>query len=427
LTGLGSTIEILILGRITQGIAAAIFTPPCYATVFSVMPSHKQGIAMGTVVAASDLGLSAGPTLAGFILKYLSWQWIFYINIPLGLLVVFYIILFVPKDQQRNPSIKIDSISVILLSMGFAGVLFALNQIEVWDWRSPLLWSIGLTGVISLLLFWKRDSNYSFQMVPRSLLRNPVIMATITTISIIAFNFALILVMMGLYLQNILSLSNYEAGIIFLWLTLTIGGLSPIGGKLADKIDMRLLIIAGLLLMGCAAFLMSFLGISSSVFYVSTCLGVAGLGCGLCFPTINTAILRSVPATELNTATGLFTMAMMVGNSLGVIISTSLLVSLGRLKLNSLLSTADLNLNISEVQKLEVLIAQADLSATHFKDFTQPKVPALLKIVNQAFAYGMSYNMLVGMTLILTAIIVIYKYLGNLKADANQGSIIPIL
>lgn len=427
LAGAGSTIEILILGRVIQGIGAAVFMPPCYATVFSVMPSHKQGAAMGAITAAAGLGLSAGPTLAGFILKYLTWRWIFYINIPLGLLVILCIMIFVPKDHQRDRTVRVDAVGVALLSLGLVGVLFALNQIEVWGWKSPLLWGSAFVGALSLTVFWRRDKHKSPQMVPRSLLKNRTLTATVYTVFMNSFNFSLILIMMGLYLQNIMGLSNYESGIVFLWMTLTIGVLSPIGGRLTDRIEMRLLISVGLILMGAATLLMSFLGVSSSMVYVSICLGVAGLGCGLSFPAINTAILRAVPSSEVTTASGLFAMMMMLGNSFGIIVGTSLLVSFGRLKLTELLSTAGVGLNTDESRKLEVLIAQADLSVSHFKGFPAEKALALMKMINESFVYGLSFDMLIGTALGLSAAFIAYKRLGALRAAPSmQGPVIPM-
>jgi hypothetical protein len=82
-------------------------------------------------------------------------------------------------------------------------------------------------------------------------------------------------------------------------------------------------------------------------------------------------VFKTVPSTEVNTTSGVFTMTMMLGNSFGVIVATSLLVGFGRFKLNALLLTTNLNLSTNEVQKLDVLILQANLSVSHFKDFSQ--------------------------------------------------------
>jgi len=88
LTGLGHSLEVLILGRVLQGIGAAIFSAPSWAVIFTTAPPEKQGLVMGIVLSFCGLGLATGPTLAGFIIEEANWRWIFYINIPLGIIVI---------------------------------------------------------------------------------------------------------------------------------------------------------------------------------------------------------------------------------------------------------------------------------------------------------------------------------------------------
>ena len=98
LTGMGQSIDILVLGRVFQGIGAAIFTAPAWASIFTLAPPEKQGFVMGIILSFSGLGLAAGPTLSGFIIEEMSWRWIFYINIPLGFIVIATLLLYAPKD-----------------------------------------------------------------------------------------------------------------------------------------------------------------------------------------------------------------------------------------------------------------------------------------------------------------------------------------
>jgi MFS family permease len=209
--------------------------------------------------------------------------------------------------------------------------------------------------------------------------------------------------------------SNGQSGLVFLAMTLIIGVLSPIGGKLADRLDVRLPILWGSLLMAASAVSLAFLTADSSLLYLLICLFGVGLGFGLCFPTINTALLRTVKPTEVNTASGIFTMGMMLGNTLGVIISTSLLVLIGSKKITALLNSEGFSLSTESSDKLLRILAKADHSAAQFADFASLQVPQLIKIVDEAFMAGFWPNMLMGAVFALIGGFWMWRQLGYSK------------
>lgn len=228
MTGLGHDVYVLIAGRLVQGLGAAIFSSPAYGLVFSSVPVNKQGMAMGFVGGSAGLGLAFGPSLAGWIIKEIGWRWLFYINVPLGLLVIFILVMYAaPEKKQVNPP-SIDWLSVILLTSGLGSAVFALNQIEVWGLFDPTLWSFGLGGLGMLVLFVYRDRGQPFQILPKDIIQNKPFMSTVAAGFIMAYCFSLVLVMMALYLQNTLRLSSADTGWYFLAMTLAVGFLSPL-------------------------------------------------------------------------------------------------------------------------------------------------------------------------------------------------------
>lgn len=415
ITGIGQSIEILIIGRILQGIGAAIFSPAAYGLIFTAMPQNKQGFGMGVIAGVSGFGLAAGPSMAGYIIKYLSWRWIFYINIPLGILVILFILGFVAKDKPQETSAKLDALSIALLSLGLGSFMFAVNQIEIWGLTEPRLWGFGLLGLISLGIFWFWDGNRKTQTLPRALLHNSGLMSTVYAITFNVFNFSLILVMMSLYLQNTLRYTSYETGLIFLPMTLAIGILSPIGGKFADRMDIRIPIISGFIMIGISTCMMSFLHEKSSLLYVCIALFFAGFGLGQSWPNLNTAMFRAVKPTEINTASGIFTMATMLANSLSVILATSLMVIFGRQKLSFLMNQKGLEVNTEQYQTLTSIIAQVEHSPKQLQNFTTEQIPDFLEIIDKAFLHGLSIDMWVGTIFTLCGIIPVYWGLKHLK------------
>ena len=278
-------------------------------------------------------------------------------------------------------------------------------------------------GLSALLIFWLWDAQQKNQTLPKDLLKNKPFMVCMIAVILNVYNFSLILIMVGIDLQNTLHLSGYDAGMIFLSMTLTIGLLSPIGGKIGDKIDIRLPITAGFLLLSLATAMMSFMDGSSSHLFIKTALFFAGLGLGLSWPTLNAAMMRAVDAKAINTASALFTMATMIANTLGVILSTSFLVLFGQGKLLELLSKSTLRLSAAEETTLLSLIQKVEHTADQLSLFSQERIPELLYVVDQSFVYGLSCTLWIGSTLAALGAVMIFTKLKNLNTTSAHPTV----
>lgn len=419
MVGMGHNIYILILGRLLQGLGAAIFSSPAYGLVFSSVPPNKQGMAMGFIGGASGFGLAAGPTIAGWIIKEIGWRWIFYINIPLCFLVVVILMFYASAEKREENAARIDWISVVLLSFGLGFFVFALNQIEVWGIGDLRLLGMGLLGIFLLGYFFYHDRHQPFQTLPRSFFRNKSFVSIVVICFLTAYCFSLVLVMLGLYLQNTLHLTSSQTGLYFLSMTLAVGILSPFGGKMADHMDIRIPMIAGAVLTAIALFVLSLFDATSSPLFVCGGLLLAGLGLGIGFPSLNTALFRTLESNDINTGSGIFTMAMMLGNSLSVIVSTSLLVMFGRFKLFDLVGQEGLSISSDEFQLLAGVLAQVEHTSEQLVGFPSEQIPLLLKMIDQSFLYGYSLNLLIGMVLSVISTFVILVKLGRLDSQKS--------
>jgi EmrB/QacA subfamily drug resistance transporter len=425
IAGFGSSIEILILGRIFQGIGAAIFTPPCYGIVFTQMPVSKQGFSIGVIGGAGGLGLAIGPTLAGYLVNNFHWRWIFYMNIPLGLLVLLIVFLSVPKDGKSKTTAHLDLFSAGLFAGGLALFMIALNKIEEWGLRDVRFLGILALSFLSLLGFWLRDRKKTHPILPLKFFQNKALLSCMSAITAVCFNFGLVLVIIGLYLQNTLHYSSYETGLIFLPMTLAIGLLSPLGGKLGDRLDIRWPILMGLGFIALGSFLMSSFSTTTSLAYVLSALLMTGIGLGLTFPTINTALLRSVSKEDVNTASGFFTTVSMLGNSLSVILSTNFLVIFGRQHLTTLIKEKDILLSKDQHGALVSVLGKVEHTADELKGFGD-QAPSLLEIIDQAFMWGVERNMWIGTLCALASLAPVYVWCQHLKSQKNPKNI-PIL
>lgn len=418
LTGLGHTIEILIFGRVLQGIGAAIFTAPAWASIFTLAPPEKQGFVMGVILSFAGLGLAAGPTLAGIIIEEVSWRWIFYINIPLGFVIISTLLLYAPKDVLPQEKQKVDGFGTVLLASGLCIAVYGLNQIEMWGVASSELWLVIVFGLalVGAFIFWNKKNKEP--MVPSHLFFNkPYMVATIGEF-FMAMNFSMILVLMGLYLQNTLHYSTYETGLIFIAMTLTMGFLSPVGGKMIDLFGVKGPMIFGALSTAIATGLMAGLGAESSLLYVLTCLFFAGMGLGSYFTACNTAMLWSSPQKDLNVASGVYMMFMMMGNTLSVILATSFVVLFGRHYIFEISQKHGLELSAQQHQDLVEVISKVEHSAAQLVDFAPDQIPQLLNWIDAAFVHGMSINMIFGTLFALIAAGLTLWGMGRIKAPA---------
>lgn len=415
-TGLGQSAEVLIFGRILQGIGAALFTAPAWASIFTLAPPSKQGFVMGVIMSFSGLGLATGPTLAGYIIQELDWRWIFYINIPLGFMLIAVLMLYGAKDERAENVQKIDYIGSTLLASGLCISIYGLNQIEIWGASSNQLWGVIGSGIAFILAFIIWNMRRKIQMVPSHLFKNKAYMAATVGEFFMSINFSMVLVLMGLYLQNTLHYSTYETGLIFISMTITMGLLSPFGGKMIDKFGVKSPMIIGALLTAISTGMMAFFGTDTSTSYVLIALFLAGTGMGCYFTAGNTAILWAAPQKELNVASGVYMMFMMMGNTISVVIATSLVVLFGRNFLFAETNAKGIELSDMQHQELAQIISKVEHSASQLNGFDAAQVPQLLKMIDSAFVHGLSINMAFGTVFALIAAILTTWGMKHLKA-----------
>lgn len=427
ITGLGQSIDVLIFGRVLQGIGAAAFTAPAWASIVNLTPPGKQGFVMGIILSFCSLGLAIGPTIAGFIIEEISWRWIYYINIPLGIMVITALMLYAPKDILPEKREKIDFLGSFLLASSLSLTVYALNQIEVWGVKSMAFWAIIAIGLFFGFLFILRNKSRTLPMVPSHLFRNKPYMAATLGEFFMAINFSMILVLMALYLQNTLHYSTYETGLIFIAMTVTMGCLSPVGGKLVDRFGVRMPMVFGALITAIAMGMMAFLGKDTSLVYVLSSLFLAGAGLGMYFTAGNTAMLWAAPPKEINVASGVYMMFMMMGNTLSIILSTSLVVLFGRTYLLTLTQKQGLALSLEQHQNLTNIISQVEHSASQLTSFSPDQIPLLLRWVDDAFVHGLSINMMLGSVFSLGATLLTLWGIVRLKAPVVAPSHAPVM
>jgi EmrB/QacA subfamily drug resistance transporter len=300
---LSPSVGALIAARVVQGAGAAMAFPLTLTLISEAFPVEERGKAIGLWGAIGGLAVAAGPVVGGAIVNGISWHWIFWLNVPVGLTLV----ALAPRrlTESFGPRPRIDIPGVALAAAGTFGVTWGLVRANAAGWGSAEIIAALIAGValIGAFLAWERRA--ASPMLPLALFRQRGF-ATANAVSF--FMYAGVfgaLFLMTQFLQTALGYSPLGTGIRLLPWVAAPGLIAPIAGALADRFGNRPFMILGLALQAIgfgwiAAVATSGIGYAQ----LGVPLGVAGVGIGMVFPTVANAVLASVPLAEAGVASG---------------------------------------------------------------------------------------------------------------------------
>jgi DHA2 family multidrug resistance protein len=335
LCGMATSLGQLVFFRVLQGIGGGGLQPSEQAILVDTFPPAKRGMAMAVYGMTILVAPVLGPTLGGWITDNYSWRWIFYINVPVGLLSLFLSNLVVEdppylKAQRadlRSRPFQMDYIGLGLLALGLAALEIILDKGQQEDWfGSPFIVRLTIVAVVTLVAAVVWELRHPNPIINLRLLkdRNFLFCGIV-----IFFAFAVLYgstVLLPQMLQTLMGYSATMAGLVLSPAGLfTIIEMPIIGILLARKVDARWLIMAGLLIVALASFWMSCLNIQVAPSQVIWPRIVQTLGAGLLWVPINTAAYLYVPKEQTNNASGLFNLIRNEGSSIGVSVVTTFL------------------------------------------------------------------------------------------------------
>jgi len=328
LCGASPSLGILIGARAFQAIGASLLFAVSAAMLVSAFPASERGRVLGMNALVVALGISVGPTIGGFITQYLTWRWIFYVNVPLGI-VGFVATLRLLHESKRSGHGRFDPAGAALLTIGLAAITLGLSFGQEWGWTSPGLISTLLIGVVALVALVLVEQRVAHPIVPLSLLRNRVFASA--NLSLILSFLALFAVsfMMPFYLEQLRNFSLIESGLLLTPLPLTIAIIAPFSGRLADRIGTRWLAASGLAIACIGLVFISQLDAKSSIFDIIWRLVLTGVGQAIFQSPNNSALMGSAPRDAQGVASGFLATGRVVGQSTSVALAGAVFTSLG--------------------------------------------------------------------------------------------------
>jgi EmrB/QacA subfamily drug resistance transporter len=317
LCGLAGSPVMLNLARALQGSGGAMMFATSLALIAQEFPANERGTAFGIWGATTGFAVAVGPVVGGVLTDGLGWEWIFLVNVPIGLATAVITLMKVP-GSTRDPSARIDWGGLVTFSSGLFFLVFALIRGNDDGWGSAKIASLLVTAGLLLALFALIELRSRQPMLDLRLFRVPTFTgAQIVAFSIHASIFSMFLYIV-LYMQNVLGYTPLETGVRFLPVSLLSFVAAPIAGKLAERYPIRLFLSAGLALVGIGLVLMS--GVKPSDDWTTLLPGfiLGGIGIGFVNPPLATAAIGVVEPRRSGAASGINSTFRQVGTAVGI-------------------------------------------------------------------------------------------------------------
>ncbi len=358
LCGAAPTLGFLIAARALQGLGGALIMSISPAMLTRAFAASERGRALGLNAVVVALGVSTGPTLGGIITANLSWRWIFFVNLPIGIVGVIATLLVLTERLHRGEG-KFDPLGALLLGIGLATLTLGVSFGQEWGWTSPLLLSTLAVSVVAFCFLVVVERRVAHPIIAFSLLRRRVFLSANTSLILSFLALFAVSFMLPFYLEELRGFPTEVAGLLLTPLPLTIAVFAPFSGALADRIGTRWLAAGGLTLACIGLVLISQLNAQSSVWDIVWRLVVTGLGQAWFQSPNNSALMGAAPKELQGAASGFLATGRVVGQSLSVALAGAVFTSLGGAMAGQLLVAHAGRLSAEQVISLQQTFANS--------------------------------------------------------------------
>jgi EmrB/QacA subfamily drug resistance transporter len=351
--GASISLGMLIAARALQGLGGAFIMAVSPAMLTGAFPASERGRALGMNAVIVALGVSVGPTLGGLITQNFTWRWIFFVNIPFGIIGVIATLRVLTERIQGNKG-RFDPLGAVLLGIGMVALTLGLSFGQQWGWNSPLLIGTLVVSILAIVTLVIVERHVSNPIIVFSLLKRRVFLSA--NVSLILSFLALFAVsfMLPFYLEELRGFSTAEAGLLLTPLPLTIAVIAPFSGALADRIGTRWLAAVGLSVACFGLILVSQLNAQSHVWDIVWRLIIIGVGQALFQSPNNSALMGAAPRNLQGTASGFLATGRVVGQSLSVALAGTIFAAFGGATAGLLLSSNQSSQSLSPEQLLHL-------------------------------------------------------------------------
>jgi EmrB/QacA subfamily drug resistance transporter len=325
--GLSSGAGELIGARAVQGIGAALMMPATLSIISATFHARERGMAIGIWAGVSAMALAIGPLLGGVITEHISWNWIFYVNVPIGALGVLTSLFVVPESRDTSREQRLDLPGLLTSGIGLLALVYALIEGHAYGWASGRILGLFAVAAVALTAFVLLELHQRLPMLDVSLFRNGTFAGANLVAILVTLAMFGIFVFFPIYMQTFRGWSPIQAGAALLPWTLMIVFLAPIAGKLSDRVGSRWLMAGGMTVVALCCLELSTVSLHSSFWHMLPGFVLGGIGMSFVMTPMSAAAMGAVSVDKAGVASGVLNTFRQVGVALGIAIMGAIITN----------------------------------------------------------------------------------------------------
>jgi DHA2 family multidrug resistance protein len=324
--GAASSLGGLIFWRVVQGVGGGALLSTAQSTLFEAFPPEEVGIGQAMFGVGVMVGPTLGPTLGGWIVDNYNWPWIFYINIPLGIIAALMVMSYVHDAAHQERADSVDVTGFVLLATCVGSLQFMLEKGERYDWfDSRFITGLAITSVVSFVLLIWHELTTDEPIINLRVLKSRQLAAGVSIAAVLGLALFGSIFVLPIFLQNLHGLTANQTGLVILPGAIASAVTMAFVGKNANRLDARATVAAGALLFFASMWMLARMTLASGPSETFWPLILRGVGLGLIFVPLTNASMADVKDTELAQGTGMFNLTRQLGGSMGIAIMATML------------------------------------------------------------------------------------------------------
>src|SRR5829696_3022136 len=316
--GLAGSGELLIGARVVQGAGAALMNPATLSIIAATFPPRQRGTAIGIWAGTAALALALGPLVGGLLTEHISWSWIFFVNVPIGVIAIAASLILIPESRDESAEQRLDLPGLATSGIGLFALTYGLIEANTYGWTSTRIIGAFVVGAVMLVAFVLLERHQRIPMLDLSLFRNSTFVGANLAVLLVALAMFGVFFFVSLYMQGVLGYSAVQAGAAFLPMTILIMFVAPIAGRSTDRFGSRWLITIGMILLAIQLLYFSRLGVEESYWHIFPAMIIGGFGMAMVMTPSAAAAVRALPVDKSGVGSAVLNAFRQVGGSMGI-------------------------------------------------------------------------------------------------------------
>jgi EmrB/QacA subfamily drug resistance transporter len=322
--GLASNGGFLIGARIVQGLGGALMNPATLSIIAATFAPRERGRAIGIWAGVSALALAIGPLVGGLLTQHVNWNWIFFVNVPVGLAGLLLAPALVEESRDTTADQRLDVPGLATSALGLFSLTYAFIEANNYGWSSVRILGAFALAAVALAAFVLLERHQRAPMLDLSLFRNRTFGGANAAMLFVGLAMFGTFFYVSLYMQNVLKYSPVQAGASFLPMTVLVILIAPRAGALTDRVGSRWLVGTGMTLLAVMLFYYTQLGAHESFWRLLPGLLIGGIGMGMTMTPVTAAAMSAVSVDKAGVGSAVLNSARQVGGSLGIAVMGSI-------------------------------------------------------------------------------------------------------